>query len=248
MRLFPQINRSAASAAMTDEEEETPSGFRFASSGCSEAGPCREVNEDHLLDAGEHGLWAVADGMGGHRDGGRAARSSLDAIANAAKTQDSIPQALKTVNAALYAEGLSLGTIGATIAVLQIKKDKYQCIWAGDCRIYRLRDQTLSALTHDHSEVNQLIRSGLISLEEAATHPLRNIVTRAIGAHENIELEVSEGTVQPKDIFFLCTDGLTNTLSENHIISLRANARDLVLKAVSKGAKDNVTALSVAIS
>ena len=227
----------------------------FESSGWSDGGPCRAENEDRFIIADQHGVWCVADGMGGHSDGAIAAQMVTDAVAEAAASRrpEAIEEALKGVSEALFVRSKTNAISGATVAVLKITGENCYCWWAGDCRIYRLRDNKLVQLTNDHSEINRLIAAGAISKDEAATHPMRHVVTRAVGAAETLEIEVVMESVRQGDAFLLCTDGITEGTSPEAAVEVLLDnhsdqARALVESAIKNGSTDNATAIVVRVA
>lgn len=235
--------------------------IRFASHGLTHVGLVRRRNEDAFLNRPDVGLWAVADGMGGHESGdyasGRivaalgeiASPGDLDAFADACKAR------LRDVDAELRTRALTLGpaaTIASTVVVLLTEEREFACLWAGDSRIYLWRDGELRRLTTDHSRVQELVDAGLLAPEAAASHPHSNIVTRAIGGGR-LEFGHLREPLEPGDRFLLCSDGLTNMMSDPEI------ARELILGApteeaeqrllalvLARGAHDNVTIVIVA--
>lgn len=217
----------------------------------SETGPVRMANEDRFLAMDKRGLWLVADGMGGHRDGERAAQSVIDAVSAVAASGDTaILDAVRRANQALYREGQTAGMMGATVCLLLISQNVFSCYWAGDCRMYRLRDSTLKQLTNDHSEVSRMVAAGLLTTEEARAHPNRNVVTRAVGVSDIIELDRTTGAVERGDTFLICTDGLSDAIEEQRLSLLLQSrrgdiAKALVRQAIESGSTDNVTAVVV---
>jgi serine/threonine protein phosphatase PrpC len=236
--------------------------LRFAAVGRSHVGCVRTLNEDRFIARGDAGLWAVADGMGGHQAGEVASQMVVDALGGLGRFGSGYAQlkavgdALRGVNAELVRRASALpggGVIGATVAALLVFEGHYCCVWAGDARIYRLRDGELERLTRDHSLVQKLVDSGDIAPEEAAGHPNANVVTRAVGAAPSLELDVEEGAARPGDVFLICSDGLTGALSEPVIaaqfrgVPLAAAADGLMLRALANGAKDNVSFVLVGV-
>jgi protein phosphatase len=126
-------------------------------------------------------------------------------------------------------------------------------LWAGDSRVYRFRQGRLRRLTRDHSQVEELVEEGLLAPEEAESHPAANVITRAVGGEENLEVDAEIVELAPRDLFLLCSDGLYKELSEADIAGILARtpspraARQLVDTALERGARDNVTALVVRV-
>ena len=140
---------------------------------------------------------------------------------------------------------------GSTVVVLFIKDDVYSIIWVGDSRAYRYRDGLLSQISRDHSQVNELIAEGIIDEQQAIDHPLSNVITRAVGVTDEIEVDTLEQKLQPNDLFLLCSDGLTGELSDEDIsLALDPNniidsGMALMHSSLVRGARDNVTCILV---
>jgi serine/threonine-protein phosphatase Stp1 len=191
---------------------------RLASFAANHLGLVRKVNEDAFLARSEIGLWAVADGVGGGYAGDRASQlivtylEMLSAPVNIPDFAEDVWVSLNEVNRRRRADAIAGGhgrVIASTVVCLLMWKRWYRCQWAGDSRLYLLRAESFERLTRDHSEVQVLLDYGLISADEARWHPRGNIVTRAVGAEDVLQLQELKGEVQPGDAFLLCTDGLT---------------------------------------
>lgn len=203
-------------------------------------------------------MWAVADGMGGHDAGDVASRTvieALDAVQYPISASELLEQCkAQTLKANTQIRALSEArsgtTIGTTIAVLLIRDDHFACMWAGDSRIYRATGATISQLSLDHTEVQELIASGAVSPDEAKSWP-NNIITRAIGVAPEPDLDVVTGPVDAGDIFILCSDGLTRHLQDGeiHQTVTAKGAQDacdaMLALALERGGHDNVTAVVV---
>ena len=222
-------------------------------------GTVRDHNEDNLVDAPALGLWAVADGAGGHAAGEVASGMLADALAELPanlgpeETLARIRSTVADVHATLRAEAARRGDsmIASTLVVLLLRAGHFAALWAGDSRIYLLRDGELTQITRDHSLVQALVDQGVISAADAERHPQANVITRAIGAPDDSgELDKVLGVVAPGDSFLLCSDGLTKVLDEA-VIARLLDAPDpaaaLVRATLEKGARDNVTAVVVRI-
>jgi serine/threonine-protein phosphatase Stp1 len=221
-------------------------------------GLVRQENEDAIALHPAGALWAVADGMGGHANGRWAA---LQVVAELGQTPltgnldadcDAIADALADANAKIVAAASASGkTIGATVVALRIVGNRFACLWAGDSRIYRLRDGRLRQLTRDHSHVEQLVEAGIITADEADKHPMANVITRAVGVAPDLALDVVEDEVAAGDSFLLCSDGLNKCLSDAEIAAIAfthppGEACDALLAATLKrGAPDNVSVIVV---
>lgn len=222
-------------------------------------GRVRQRNEDRFLSMPNAGLWAVADGMGGHEAGEFASQTivdSLKAIAPAAsaaellsRCEEQIVEANEALRAASRARGGAV--IGATIAVLLTYDRHYACVWSGDSRIYVVRSGTISQLSRDHTEVQQLLADGAITAEEAKHWPNSNVVTRAIGVFDAPELELASGSLESGDSFILCSDGLTQHVGDDEILDWVSSQDSqqacdaLIALTLERGATDNVTVVVV---
>jgi serine/threonine protein phosphatase PrpC len=221
-------------------------------------GKVRRQNEDNYLVATRRGLWAVADGMGGHEAGDVASRivvEELDAVAvpaTAAELLASCEQHMINANSRLKKLADARGTlIGTTVAVLLVFDGHYAVVWSGDSRIYRIRQRRIEQISIDHTEVQELISEGKLTAEEAHTWPRRNVITRAIGVSDHPELEIKGGTLEPGDVFVICSDGLTAHVEDEEILALASEHRPqracdlLVALTLDRGAIDNVTVVAV---
>ena len=234
---------------------------RFRSFAATDAGPRRNHNEDTYVDRPDLGLWAVADGAGGHQAGEVASgmiRSALEAIPpglDGSRLLAEVRGRLLGVHAALREEAERRGPgalIASTVAVMLARGDHFAVLWAGDSRIYLLRNGVLSQITRDHSLVQEMVDAGALSAAEAERHPHANIITRAVGAGEDgLVLDKLTGTGLPGDRYLLCSDGLSKTLPEAEITALlgapdnETPAQRLLAAALAREATDNVTALVV---
>ncbi len=223
-------------------------------------GAARKTNEDAFLQQPELALWAVADGMGGHEAGSHASRTVAECLRDlppddAEGGREAAARArLRQANEALrdYAKNHTGGrVVGTTAAVLLGDADGVSCLWAGDSRIYRLRDGVLSQLTRDHSRVEDLIERGLIDRTEVQFHPAANVITRAVGAAARLDVDLARYDLSPEDVYLLCSDGLTKAVSEPEIARLlqepecQAAVDALLAQAKQEGASDDVTLIVV---
>lgn len=204
----------------------------------------------------ERGLWAVADGMGGHDAGDVAsarvteALKGLPVVYGLDALVESAIVALKKVNhelIALAATGEGGRVIGSTIVGLAIAGGRYRCFWAGDSRAYLVREGQIAQLTRDHSLVQALVDSGMLSSEEAENHPNSNVITRAVGVAEELTIDSVSGDAMPGDLFLLASDGLTRLVNDAELAaelnsSGPAEATERLISTVlDRGAPDNVT-------
>lgn len=226
----------------------------------SDVGCVRELNEDAVMSDDELGLWAVADGMGGHAVGDVASRmivEALERLHNEEKLSDfvdRIEETLIAVNNDIldYSErNCDSATMGSTLVALAVRGRVGVCLWAGDSRLYRLRNQQLTQLTRDHSHVQELVEIGALKPEEAENHPNANVITRAIGVEENGFVDINVFNTQIGDIFMLCSDGLYNTVPSEQILdclhqhNAQSAADDLIKASLELGARDNVSVVVV---
>ncbi len=204
------------------------------------------------------GLWAVADGMGGHEAGQFASSTLVESLRRItapgsaaellAQCQACITEAHRQV-AALAAERQT--QIGTTLAALLAYGLDFACVWVGDSRIYRICDGAIALLSRDHTEVQDLVDRGVLTAEEGRNWPRRNVITRAIGIGAEPELEMRYGLLAPEDVFVLCSDGLTTHVVDDEIhrvvsAHLPQQACDaLIALAIERGGTDNVTVLVV---
>ncbi len=233
--------------------------FTFETGQATDVGRKRTVNEDNFLSRPDCGLWVVSDGMGGHAAGDYASYTivqELNSIGMSASPDDLQARFMERIhraNTAIYehAQELQRGTIGATLVALLIHGEDYACIWSGDSRIYLLRDGKLVQQTRDHTELMMLLDSGAITEEEAQNWPRKNVITRAIGVTETPQCDVVSGKLALDDTFILCSDGLTEHLSDEDIAELAARHRPknaceaMIELTLERGAKDNVTVVAM---
>lgn len=237
--------------------EKTP--LHGISAGATHPGNVRQINEDAYLDRPDIGLWAVADGMGGHNAGDLASRTVIEALNTVPRHKflgwmvAGLRASLEDANQYLCAEARRRGVdiIGSTIVVLAAAGDQCALLWVGDSRIYRLRNGTLRQLSHDHSQIQALIDEGLLTPNAAEEHPAANVVTRAVGAEETLEIDAQICEIKNGDRFLLCSDGLTKEIPESTIAELLAQTtlkeipRTLIDETRKRGARDNVTLIAI---
>ncbi|HUF57463.1 MAG TPA: protein phosphatase 2C domain-containing protein [Thermohalobaculum sp.] len=224
-------------------------------------GRVRSHNEDAVFADDAAGLWAIADGMGGHGHGDVASGYVVEYLGRLARMRSAgvaggdVEQALHQANAAIQDRALRSGwhAIGATAVVLAADAEPYWVVWAGDSRAYRWRGGALQRLTRDHSLVEEMIESGAIEAD-AARHPQAHVVTRAIGVEPEVELERTGGRLAAGDLFLLCSDGLSGCVSDAEIARIlqaggrpRELAETLTEAALADGAPDNVSVVVVLV-
>lgn len=227
---------------------------QYRSAGMTHPGLARATNQDAFVDRAATSLWVVADGMGGHRDGDVASRMVCDAFAvyePGATLEDSVDEArqrMSDVNHRLYAAAIRpIDPVqsGSTVVILLVRRSSCAVMWAGDSRVYRLREQQLTQLTRDHTWAAQL---NLIEMEgEEADHS----ITRAVGGEDILLLDVARDRVRAGDRFLLCSDGLTRELPAARIAQLlgtgdvQTSVTALIAATLTAGARDNVTVVVV---
>jgi len=235
------------------------SAFHWTSASRSHPGRVREVNEDACLEQPLCGVWAVADGMGGHSLGEFASRLAIRSLMDLppAGTLEQHAAAAETrlleTNRRLRAEAArrDVPVIGTTIAVLLVAQGRFACVWAGDSRVYLYRDGRLRQLTRDHSQLEAVRSLHVGSSDDTLDRPPANVITRALGGDDRLELDAVGADVADGDVFLLCSDGLSNEVSEVAIMqallpgNCRVAADALVDLALERGGHDNITAVVV---
>jgi serine/threonine protein phosphatase PrpC len=226
---------------------------RFAFGDRTDVGRGRPENEDSLLVDPDDGLYAVADGMGGHRAGEVASATAIDALKTAFLGGQRLDQAVGAANAAVFAraaEDASLRGMGTTLTAIALHDSTAEFGHVGDSRAYLMRDGNVTQVTEDHSLVEQLVREGRLTPEEAQNHPQRAIITRALGVDPNVAVDTYRIDLRPGDRLMICSDGLTNMLSDDTIAqTLRRHADPqqaadtLVDMANQAGGDDNITVI-----
>lgn len=219
----------------------------------SVAGRVRGHNEDAVLCLPELGLWAVADGMGGHECGEVASALALDTLRQSVVAgsglESSIHAAHQAILAAVQEEGGR--RMGSTVVAVRFVDADYEVAWIGDSRAYRVSLDGIERLTRDHSWVQAMIDAGELSLDEARQHPRRNIVTQCLGQGEQaLEVGRVQGSLAPGELLLLCSDGLTGELTDEQIQDVCAGAAtldelvdELIGLANRLGGKDNISCI-----
>jgi len=232
----------------------------FKSSAVTHVGMVRKLNEDAFAERTDIGVWAVADGMGGHEAGEVASEMVTNYIKNLSLNSgfeemlESVQQSIEAANSELVAQSAAYDTQrvpGSTVVALLINGEQGAVMWCGDSRIYRRRDRQIEQLTRDHSHVQDLVDQNIIRAEDAESHPMANVITRAVGIQDPLELESRLITVRPTDQFLLCSDGLSRLVSNQEIETMMANknseevTQSLLHTALVRGAPDNVTLICI---
>jgi serine/threonine protein phosphatase PrpC len=234
--------------------------IRWVCASATNVGMVRKVNEDAVLERPEIGLWAVADGMGGHDAGNVASGMIVEALGELRKPGalsdyvTAIEDQIQRANQRLieYSEVMLDGRIvGSTFVGLMIYGQVGVCLWMGDSRLYLYRGRELVQLSRDHSQVSELLQAGAITEEEADNHPESNVITRAVGTSEEFNIDLDIFDVQVGDTYLLCSDGLYNAI-DKEAIARHLSVEDpgesvagLVANALDNGASDNVSVVVV---
>lgn len=236
-----------------------PGTFHWTSASRSHPGRVREVNEDAWLAQPECGVWAVADGMGGHALGEFASRLAVRTLLDLGHAEcldqrlATAQERLQQANRRLRSEAArrDVPVIGTTIAALLAAGRRCACLWAGDSRIYLHRAGRLRQLTRDHSQFETVRSRHLGAADDTLDRPPPNLITRALGADDTLQLDAITLDVLDGDVFLLCSDGLSNEVSAAAIAqallpgSCRPACETLLDLALERGARDNVTAVVV---
>lgn len=235
--------------------------------GISDVGRVRKNNEDVWANLADIHCYILADGMGGHQAGEIAAKEAVDTLCRHLKkqlktgsksleeTKALIASAFQAVNSHVYKLGKSaheLKGMGTTLCLLHLHPEGAILAHAGDSRIYRLRDKKLQLMTEDHSLLSELSSRGKLTQEEASTFHYKNIITKAVGTEPQLEPTIISEPYKTKDLFLLCSDGLSDllTIKEMEEVLLKAHslseaASQLVSLSKMKGGHDNITVLIV---
>jgi protein phosphatase len=251
-------------------------GIRLRGTGLTDVGITRDHNEDSFHVDNDAGLFVVADGVGGQNAGEVASRMSVEVINThfTRAREDSVPfvgtperrfseatnrlaSAIRLANQVVHESSKSNPTLkgmGSTVVAITITdRNRLGIAHAGDSRAYLLRDRGIFQLTNDHSLVAEQLRQGLISAEEAQNSNVKNVITRALGAMPEVEVDIDEQTLEDGDMVLLCSDGLTNMVDDNTILSVILNSASmddacsrLIKLANDGGGRDNITAVLVA--
>ncbi len=228
----------------------------------SDVGLHRHNNEDAILSNPEQGLWLVADGMGGHEAGEVASAVTSSTILSSIERGDSLEHAIKSAHQAVLqaaSDGVGKRGMGSTVVALKSSGRTYQIGWVGDSRAYLWSSRSgrglLQQLTTDHSYVQLLFQSGLISAEEMAAHPEKNVITQCLGSvtPKELTVDIIERKWMKDERVLLCSDGLTDTVTDQAICEIISRHDDvetavheLVQAALANGGRDNISAILIA--
>jgi protein phosphatase len=238
--------------------------MRVITAGITDVGRVRRSNEDSLGLFPDLNLYIVADGMGGHAAGEVASKMAVDAIkeflTSPEITQQSqeaqLARAIAYANQKIYEAGEkdpSLNGMGTTVVAVLAQPMETIIGFVGDSRVYLQENNKIEQLTQDHSLVNEYVRKGLLTVEAAERHPLKHVISRALGTNAAVEVETIHRTPAPGDVLLLCSDGLSNKLSRQEMNAILIETEGdlekagnlLIQKAKDKGGEDNITAILV---
>lgn len=222
-------------------------------------GKVRKVNEDSILALPDQRIWVVADGMGGHEAGDYASQTITETVAMIppdlppAELMRELRNAIMQANTQIHEAAVNRfrTTVGSTVVALILTDTHFAALWAGDSRVYLLRDGTIQMLTTDHSVVGEFVALGQMTWDEAEHHPQSNAITRAVGVDKTLELDKVRGEVFSGDRFLLCSDGLTKYAGFAALERMLKNAPietvvdRLMNHALASGGGDNVSVIVV---
>ena len=254
MNLQQLANIADSFEANENARPETALAWHSASQ--TDVGRVRHMNEDAFLDSDEQRLWVVADGMGGSSRGDYASGAVVKQL-SAFPRQSSLLVNLQDLEARLHTANEKCRTAfrtmkpGTTVVAMLAHGNYCFFLWAGDSRLYRLRDGQFEQLTEDHSVARQKHANGELTAEESESHPSAHVLTRAVGIRKKLELDLDYAEVQPGDRYLLCSDGLYNPTELADIQSALAQGapgeacETLVDLAMAGGGQDNITVIVV---
>ncbi len=233
----------------------------------TDQGKVRTSNEDSYAVSFKHGLFLVADGMGGHAAGevaSQIAATTVQEVVALHHNSDQNPEetlrlAVEEANCRIYEAARikrEFAGMGSTLTVLSLRDTLYLIAHVGDSRAYLLRSGSLEQLTRDHSLVWHLLESGVLRKDELSGHPQKNLITRSIGPHPSVEIDLERGDLREGDVFLLCSDGLTDVVSDENLHRILSDSSktpqeigDMLVKtANSLGGPDNITVVVVRVA
>ena len=233
---------------------------RLEHAALSHEGRVRANNEDAYCVRATDGLFAVADGMGGHEAGEWASACIADLLRDTPlpvgfdAANHAVADVLHRANAVIFAEATARGKqMGSTAVAMLVRDGRFAVLWVGDSRAYLFRDGQLIRLTHDHTQVQEMIDRGLLSPADAEGHPMSHVLARAMGVREVVAVDVVADEVESGDVFLLCSDGLMARVEDAEIATVLAEpdadlrAARLVKLTLDRGAPDNVTVVTVGV-
>lgn len=250
--------------------------LKILSFGLTDVGMRRDHNEDSYLVDDDLSLYVVADGMGGHLGGETASSLAVETIQEAVKEKTTaigdvafvgsprehpairmLPQAIKMASAAIFERALEepgLQGMGTTVTALAFFHGIVLCGHVGDSRAYRIRRDEIEQLSEDHSLVNEQVKSGILTEEQARVSRFKHVITRSVGFEREVEVDLYGAPVEEGDIYLLCSDGLSNMIANEEILEvvqdnfLRDVPRALVTLANERGGDDNITVVTACVN
>lgn len=233
----------------------------------TDRGLLRDINEDsYMIIPGcsdTSCAFVIADGLGGHNSGEIASRMAVEYIRDnldaagcfdGENASEKLEALVKKVNTAVYERslgGAEVSGMGTTLTMAVITGSILTAAHVGDSRLYLIRNGVIRQLTDDHSYIGELVRQGKLTREEAEKHPRKNIITRAIGSCPELEVDIISHRIEADDIYVLCTDGLTNMVSESEIVEIVSGSEPetacarLIEAANRQGGEDNITVIVI---
>ncbi len=224
----------------------------------TDVGKVRAVNQDALVVDEELCLYGVADGMGGHNGGETASAGARDGVIAALQGKeaslDALRDAITAANAAIFqqqAADESLSGMGTTLSVIWMSEHFVYLGHVGDSRVYRFREGKLEQMTDDHSLVGELVRAGYLTPEQAENHPNKNVILRAVGTEEGIDIDLAVEERKPGDLWLICSDGLHGMVKDDKMEAIlsvntaEAAANILMDAALAAGGRDNISVVLV---
>lgn len=221
----------------------------------SHPGMRRDHNEDSYKADPEHGLWVIADGVGGHSHGEVASTIATETVQQDLSKGSTLVDAIQHSHKAIIQEinSRTASNMGSTVVALSLKGVDYEVAWVGDSRAY-IYNGDIKQISRDHNPVSEMLARGAITAEQAAIHPERNVLSQSLGVSENISVKPGRirGHIRPGDQILLCSDGLTDELSDQSIAQIMTEQRSpkeqvdaLIQGALDAGGRDNITVVVV---
>jgi len=231
--------------------------------GISNIGLHRKKNEDSFLIDRERNLFVVCDGMGGHKGGDTASQLAITVLNQNIDISDSsnieavLLKAVEAANHAIIKKGLQhehLHNMGTTLTAAIIKGSLLTVAHVGDSGLFLLRNNTIQKITHDHTLAQKMLNEGLIKADEVKSNAYNHVLTRALGIDDQLHVDIFTQELFPQDLIIICSDGLTDLLTEEEILQLAMENEDLenltqemMNKALAKGGYDNITFILIRV-
>ena len=219
----------------------------------------KDKNEDSFYVDEHQGLWLVADGMGGHARGSDASANVVDNVRSFSRLK-TLSETIKDLETRFLLSNNACRTmyqkqvVGSTVAAFLAYQTLAIFLWAGDSRVYRLREGVLKLMTEDHNLAQELVRRGEVSLDDAQMNPSAHVLTRAIGIHQNLKIEMQSASIKSGDRYLISSDGLYRDFNFDEVekilgVEASEDVLDkLVSEALSRGGRDNITGILVSVA